>query len=174
MPRRSIRPGASPPAHRRARCRRWTSSGSTPLTTSNPPMAMSSTRPTPVTSRSTTSTRASWDEQPAKASTSTTQRRAIRCQPGRNDLCLEGTPIRRVGHDGAGALPCPLFRDPVLRLRGLDRILDGANMELQMRTAQANATFPDERTAQNPRLVWHWYDLICPFCYVGQDRSAVL
>src|SRR5262245_2445284 len=35
-------------------------------------------------------------------------------------------------------------------------------------------TFPDEPTAQKPRLVWHWYDLICPFCYVGQDRSAVL
>ena len=47
-------------------------------------------------------------------------------------------------------------------------------MELQMRTAHANATFPDEPTAQKPRLVWHWYDLICPFCYVGQDRSAVL
>ena len=43
-----------------------------------------------------------------------------------------------------------------------------------MRTAQANATFPDELTPQKPRLVWHWYDLICPFCYVGQDRSAVL
>src|SRR5262245_49481677 len=35
-------------------------------------------------------------------------------------------------------------------------------------------TFPDEPTEQKPRLVWHWYDLICPFCYVGQDRSAVL
>src|SRR5262245_66284254 len=35
-------------------------------------------------------------------------------------------------------------------------------------------TFPDEPNNQPPRLVWHWYDLICPFCYVGQDRSAVL
>src|SRR5262245_19595724 len=35
-------------------------------------------------------------------------------------------------------------------------------------------TLPDEPTAQKPRVVWHWYDLICPFCYVGQDRSALL
>src|SRR5262245_324553 len=35
-------------------------------------------------------------------------------------------------------------------------------------------TFPDEPTAHRLRLVWHWYDLICPSCYVGQDRSAVL
>jgi predicted DsbA family dithiol-disulfide isomerase len=36
-------------------------------------------------------------------------------------------------------------------------------------------TFPDDpRWRDQPRLVWHWYDLICPFCYVGQDRSAIL
>lgn len=22
--------------------------------------------------------------------------------------------------------------------------------------------------------VLHWYDFVCPFCYLGQDRSAVL
>jgi predicted DsbA family dithiol-disulfide isomerase len=36
-------------------------------------------------------------------------------------------------------------------------------------------TFPDDAKWRDaPRLVWHWYDLICPFCYVGHDRSALL
>jgi len=26
----------------------------------------------------------------------------------------------------------------------------------------------------NPRTVLHWYDFICPFCYVGQQRNAIL
>ena len=26
----------------------------------------------------------------------------------------------------------------------------------------------------DPRTVLHWYDFICPFCYVGQDRNAIL
>jgi predicted DsbA family dithiol-disulfide isomerase len=38
---------------------------------------------------------------------------------------------------------------------------------------QTFATFPDDPTSQHPGVVWHWYDLICPFCYVGQARSAV-
>jgi predicted DsbA family dithiol-disulfide isomerase len=25
-----------------------------------------------------------------------------------------------------------------------------------------------------PRTVLHWYDFICPFCYVGQHRNAIL
>ncbi|OBG94348.1 hypothetical protein A5697_26445 [Mycobacterium sp. E3251] len=25
-----------------------------------------------------------------------------------------------------------------------------------------------------PRTVLHWYDFICPFCYIGQSRSALL
>src|SRR5215470_17039850 len=25
-----------------------------------------------------------------------------------------------------------------------------------------------------PRTVLHWYDFICPFCYVGQNRTAIL
>jgi 3-hydroxybutyryl-CoA dehydrogenase len=71
--RRSTRPGASPRAHRPARCSSWTSSGSPPPTTSRRP-ATRSPRPTPATSRSTTSTRASSAEPAAKASTSTTRR----------------------------------------------------------------------------------------------------
>jgi predicted DsbA family dithiol-disulfide isomerase len=32
-----------------------------------------------------------------------------------------------------------------------------------------------ERTAQEPNAaVTHWFDFICPFCYVGQSRSALL
>src|SRR5262245_40421753 len=81
---------------------------------------MSRTRPTRVTSRSTTSTRASWDEQPAKASTSTTQRRPMLFEPDRNDPCLEGTPVG--GYDGACAPSYPLFRDPALRLLPRERI----------------------------------------------------
>jgi predicted DsbA family dithiol-disulfide isomerase len=30
-----------------------------------------------------------------------------------------------------------------------------------------------ERT-DNPATVLHWYDFICPFCYVGQQRNAIL
>src|SRR5262249_25180796 len=26
----------------------------------------------------------------------------------------------------------------------------------------------------NPRTVLHWYDFLCPFCYVGQHRTAIL
>ncbi len=26
----------------------------------------------------------------------------------------------------------------------------------------------------NPKTALHWYDFICPFCYVGQQRSAIL
>jgi predicted DsbA family dithiol-disulfide isomerase len=26
----------------------------------------------------------------------------------------------------------------------------------------------------NPRTVLHWYDFICPFCYVGQQRNEIL
>jgi predicted DsbA family dithiol-disulfide isomerase len=26
----------------------------------------------------------------------------------------------------------------------------------------------------DPRTVLHWYDFICPFCYVGQHRTAIL
>jgi len=28
--------------------------------------------------------------------------------------------------------------------------------------------------ADNPRTVLHWYDFLCPFCYVGQQRNAIL
>jgi predicted DsbA family dithiol-disulfide isomerase len=28
--------------------------------------------------------------------------------------------------------------------------------------------------ADSPRTVLHWYDFICPFCYVGQQRNAIL
>ena len=26
----------------------------------------------------------------------------------------------------------------------------------------------------SPRTVLHWYDFLCPFCYVGQQRNAIL
>jgi predicted DsbA family dithiol-disulfide isomerase len=26
----------------------------------------------------------------------------------------------------------------------------------------------------DPRRAWHWYDFLCPFCYVGQDRTQIL
>src|SRR5262245_45120264 len=26
----------------------------------------------------------------------------------------------------------------------------------------------------NSRAVLHWYDFLCPFCYVGQHRNAIL
>src|SRR5262249_59173044 len=26
----------------------------------------------------------------------------------------------------------------------------------------------------DPYRVWCWYDFLCPFCYVGQDRTAIL
>ena len=26
----------------------------------------------------------------------------------------------------------------------------------------------------DPRAVLHWYDFLCPFCYIAQDRNAIL
>jgi len=31
-----------------------------------------------------------------------------------------------------------------------------------------------ERTHDDPAPVLHWYDFLCPFCYVGQQRNAIL
>ncbi len=31
-----------------------------------------------------------------------------------------------------------------------------------------------ERRQNNPRTVLNWYDFLCPFCYVGQQRTAIL
>jgi predicted DsbA family dithiol-disulfide isomerase len=31
-----------------------------------------------------------------------------------------------------------------------------------------------ERAEDTSRTVLHWYDFICPFCYVGQHRTAIL
>jgi predicted DsbA family dithiol-disulfide isomerase len=31
-----------------------------------------------------------------------------------------------------------------------------------------------EDRLKNPRTVLHWYDFLCPFCYVGQQRTAIL
>jgi predicted DsbA family dithiol-disulfide isomerase len=31
-----------------------------------------------------------------------------------------------------------------------------------------------EQQIENPLVVLHWYDFICPFCYVGQQRTKVL
>ena len=32
----------------------------------------------------------------------------------------------------------------------------------------------NEASQEDPRTVLHWYDFICPFCYVGQQRNAIL
>src|SRR5262245_52777549 len=37
----------------------------------------------------------------------------------------------------------------------------------------ANPTVGDD-SHLDPRTVLHWYDFICPFCYVGQHRTAIL
>ena len=31
-----------------------------------------------------------------------------------------------------------------------------------------------QHSMRNPRAVLHWYDFLCPFCYIGQSRNAVL
>jgi hypothetical protein len=31
-----------------------------------------------------------------------------------------------------------------------------------------------ERGFGDVRPVFHWYDFLCPFCYVGQHRTAIL
>jgi predicted DsbA family dithiol-disulfide isomerase len=31
-----------------------------------------------------------------------------------------------------------------------------------------------EGRLHDPRTVLHWYDFLCPFCYVGQNRTAIL
>jgi predicted DsbA family dithiol-disulfide isomerase len=37
-----------------------------------------------------------------------------------------------------------------------------------------NQTRSHERRQNDPRTVLHWYDFLCPFCYVGQHRTAIL
>ncbi len=32
----------------------------------------------------------------------------------------------------------------------------------------------DRQTTDDLRSVLHWYDLLCPFCYIAQDRNAIL
>ena len=32
----------------------------------------------------------------------------------------------------------------------------------------------EPHSMRNPRAVLHWYDFLCPFCYIGQSRNAVL
>jgi predicted DsbA family dithiol-disulfide isomerase len=36
-----------------------------------------------------------------------------------------------------------------------------------------NGGFSDAR-GEDPKTVLHWYDFLCPFCYVGQHRTALL
>lgn len=31
-----------------------------------------------------------------------------------------------------------------------------------------------EQTANMESIAWHWYDLTCPFCYVGKSRNIIL
>jgi predicted DsbA family dithiol-disulfide isomerase len=39
----------------------------------------------------------------------------------------------------------------------------------------ADLTMNDfDNRLKNPRMVLHWYDFLCPFCYVGQNRTAIL
>lgn len=40
-------------------------------------------------------------------------------------------------------------------------------------TALEAGNFLDDRL-KNPRTVLHWYDFLCPFCYVGQQRNEIL
>ena len=40
---------------------------------------------------------------------------------------------------------------------------------------ELNRPLPGERDWTPERgVVWHWYDFLCPFCYVGQDRTTIL
>lgn len=32
----------------------------------------------------------------------------------------------------------------------------------------------EQPSMRNPRAVLHWYDFLCPFCYIGQSRNTVL
>jgi len=32
----------------------------------------------------------------------------------------------------------------------------------------------EQHSMRNPRAVLHWYGVLCPFCYIGQSRNAVL
>ena len=31
----------------------------------------------------------------------------------------------------------------------------------------------EQHSMRNPRAVLHWYDFLCPFCYIGQSRNGV-
>lgn len=41
-------------------------------------------------------------------------------------------------------------------------------------TEQRDGVESYERRPDDPQVVLHWYDFLCPFCYVGQHRTAIL
>lgn len=59
----------------------------------------------------------------------------------------------------------------VTGIAGHDR--GGSGWRIDMTDAN-EARLPEEPKARDPaRDVFHWYDFLCPFCYVGETRNAV-
>ena len=50
------------------------------------------------------------------------------------------------------------------------RVLEGSGYEERAQVSQTD----EQRHKDDPRMVLHWYDFLCPFCYVGQHRTAIL
>ncbi|WP_263419606.1 DsbA family oxidoreductase [Terriglobus albidus] len=47
---------------------------------------------------------------------------------------------------------------------------------INQRTGETSSPFlrDIEDRLKNPETVLHWYDLLCPFCYIGQHRTGIL
>jgi predicted DsbA family dithiol-disulfide isomerase len=62
-------------------------------------------------------------------------------------------------------------RQPVASVSGSGRFTDNlsSRIDFTMIAEQSLDAFPG-----GTRTVFHWYDFLCPFCYVGQSRTAIL
>jgi predicted DsbA family dithiol-disulfide isomerase len=48
------------------------------------------------------------------------------------------------------------------------------SQETRRGKAKAMSVITETIRLDDPRTVLHWYDFLCPFCYIGQSRNAIL
>ena len=58
----------------------------------------------------------------------------------------------------------------------VDAVSDGQNYDLEARSVAVTrmSGFSVLFALGDPRAVLHWFDFLCPFCYIGQSRNDLL
>ena len=79
-----------------------------------------------------------------------------------------GAPRATVTHLNRRAGP---LKDAIERCREHFRMIEGGPDDIA--GALPTAALPPPEATEPPK-VWEWFDFVCPFCYVGQDRSELL